>query len=109
MASDPIVSDAPTVMRTTNGGQSWIRSTLPGGGQSFNRDICFLDQNLGFISGEDGVWKTFDGGNTWIIITPGGIPGNILGSVWFINADIGVENDPGTKGLFEFVDAVLKK
>jgi photosystem II stability/assembly factor-like uncharacterized protein len=85
-----ITQNGPTVMRTLDGGATWLRSTLPGGGQSFNRDICFLDRNLGFISGEDGVWKTFDGGATWIIITPSDIPGNILGSVWFINANVGV-------------------
>ncbi len=85
-----ITQNSPRVLMTTDGGTTWQASFLTGGSTSFNRDICFLDRRTGFISGEDGVWKTFDGGNTWINITPNNIPGNILGSVWFISPEIGV-------------------
>src|SRR3989442_1467870 len=51
-----------TVLHTTNGGTTWQTGTLPNGGGSSNRDLCFVSSSVGFLSGEDGIWKTTNGG-----------------------------------------------
>ncbi|MDB5032807.1 MAG: hypothetical protein JWQ98_48 [Chlorobi bacterium] len=78
------------VLRTVDAGANWQTSFLPGASQSFNRDICFLSAQLGFVAGEDGIWKTFDGGVTWTNITPSIASSGTLGAIWFINANVGV-------------------
>jgi photosystem II stability/assembly factor-like uncharacterized protein len=85
-----ITGQSTVVARTANGGTTWETSFLPGGSTSSNRDIVFVSQTVGFVSGEDGVWKTLDGGVNWINITPPVGAGNTLGAIWFINPNVGV-------------------
>lgn len=84
-----ITSQGATVLRTTNGGVTWTAGTLPGATISANRDICFIDASVGFVSGSDSVWKTTNGGATWTGIGP---PGRRSGSTvaWFSDANNGV-------------------
>ncbi|MBC8144155.1 MAG: hypothetical protein H7X80_01150, partial [bacterium] len=79
-----------SVSRTTDGGLRWMSSTMPGATSSSNRDICFLSRTIGFVSGEDGVWKSADGGATWTNITPSGFAEFGSSSVWFTDANNGV-------------------
>ncbi len=78
-----------TILHTTDGGNSWQTGTLSGGSGSFNRDICFVTSSVGFISGDDGIWKSTDGGANWTNITPAVA---IVGSTcnWFIDGSVGV-------------------
>lgn len=53
-----------TILKTTNGGQSWNTQTS-GTNQSLMA-VYFLDANTGFVSGSSGtILKTIDGGTTW--------------------------------------------
>lgn len=68
------------VLRTTNGGTTWIGSVLPRGGQY--ESIRFVNERVGYVSGADrneqgsidinlgGIFRTTDGGSTWTDISP---------------------------------------
>lgn len=84
-----ITSQGATILRTTNSGVTWTAGTLPGATISANRDICFIDASIGFVSGSDSVWKTTNGGATWTGIGPAGRrPGSAV--AWFADANNGV-------------------
>src|SRR4029077_3742533 len=50
----------------------------------------FISSSVGFVSGEDGIWKSTDGGANWTNITPSGASLPRSTSHWFINANVGV-------------------
>lgn len=79
-----------SVLRTANGGATWTSVTLPQAGTSSNRDVSFVTTSVGFISGEDGIWKSTDGGLTWSDITPSGATTIGSSSHWFRNSSVGV-------------------
>ncbi len=56
------------VIRTTDGGDTWRGVTLPS--TEHLESIHFTTQNIGYVSGVDGIWKSEDGGNNWTNITP---------------------------------------
>lgn len=85
-----VTGQTPLMLRTVDGGLTWIPTSLPGATFSANRDICFLDPSFGIVSGEDGVWRTNDGGATWMSIAPPAQLGQTLGAVWFIDRNQGV-------------------
>lgn len=87
------VYDGVRVLHTTDAGNNWEIDTLPNAFGSVNRDICFVEKDYGFISGDDGVWKTTNGGVTWINITPKNltyIPQYTSGTAWFKDRNNGV-------------------
>ncbi len=56
-----------SVLKTTDGGSTWKRQTIPDNGKN-SANIClwFQDTNVGFIGGEDGtLLKTVNGGALW--------------------------------------------
>lgn len=55
------------IVRTTDGGKSWRGNTIPG---AFLEYVQFLTPSTGFVSGQGGVFRSDDGGATWIDITP---------------------------------------
>ena len=65
-----IVGEYGTVLKTTNGGDSW-QEVRPGNSLFTDdkkrwMDIAFLDENTGFIVGTSNmVWRTEDGGRSW--------------------------------------------
>lgn len=75
------------VVRTTDGGNTWRGSAVPGGGGCHLEYIQFLDANTGYCSGPCGMFKSTDGGATWFSIKPTGSP-NIWGG-WFKSATEG--------------------
>jgi photosystem II stability/assembly factor-like uncharacterized protein len=85
-----ITQASTTVYRTNDGGVTWQTSTLPGGGGSPNRDICFVSPSDGFVSGSDGIWKTANGGASWQNITPPSFNNNGSTSCWFTDVNNGV-------------------
>ena len=57
-----------TVIKTTNGGQSWEAISLPG----FHKSMDFIDESTGYVCGDNGrVYKTVDGGNNWQMLNTG--------------------------------------
>lgn len=75
------------VVRTTDGGNTWTGSAVPGGAGCHLEYIQFLDANTGYCSGPCGMFKSTDGGATWFSIKPTGSP-NIWGG-WFKSATEG--------------------
>lgn len=55
-----------TVLRTTNGGLNWISIPNPST-QSINK-IQFLNENTGFLGGNNALFKTTNGGNSWLTL-----------------------------------------
>ncbi|MBK9096604.1 MAG: T9SS type A sorting domain-containing protein [bacterium] len=76
----------PIILKTTNGGKSWITNSEFG--NSFTKsstNIFFINENSGWVSFYDrNAYKTTDGGLTWFT---SGISGN---SIFFINQDTGL-------------------
>lgn len=58
----------PTAYRTTDGGYSWIPLTIPVTGNHFDFNwVTAVDDSIAFICGDQGyLWKTTDGGVTWV-------------------------------------------
>lgn len=56
------------VIRTTDRGKSWKGVTLPS--TEHLESVHFTTQNIGYVSGVDGIWKSEDGGVNWTNITP---------------------------------------
>ncbi len=63
------------VWRTTDGGAHWLESGSFPGWYSGKYAVAFLDRTIGYIAGQTGessdkargsVWKTINGGDTWI-------------------------------------------
>lgn len=70
-----------TILRTVNGGVTWVPSTIVGAPEAFT-DIHFINSSTGYISGSWGAFaKTTDGGLTWQM----GATGTSIGfyTVWF--------------------------
>ncbi|MDP4236586.1 MAG: YCF48-related protein, partial [Bacteroidota bacterium] len=58
-----------TVMKTTDGGLTWLVMPNVLGSMSNFNGISFLDANIGMICGDSGkVLKTTDGGNSWNLL-----------------------------------------
>lgn len=75
------------IVRTTDGGASWQGTTIPG---SFLEYVQFINRNTGFVSGPAGVFRSDDGGQTWLDISPNTPIGeNGWGSYW-LNDRVGV-------------------
>ena len=86
------------IYRSTNGGTAWIPIfTLPG---SLFRDIEFVTNQIGFVSGADissnppkgVIYKTIDGGNTWLtssIPNSGGVINGNITDIHFENINEG--------------------
>lgn len=75
------------VVRTTDGGNTWRGTAVPGGAACHLEYIQFLDANTGYCSGPCGMFKSTDGGATWVSIKPTGSP-NVWGG-WFKSATEG--------------------
>lgn len=66
------------VLRTTDGGKQWVVSRpswVVGGGWNYCTDIFILDDQIAYISGDNGpggIVKTTDGGETWVELPDSG-------------------------------------
>ncbi|MFK7785192.1 MAG: YCF48-related protein [Crocinitomicaceae bacterium] len=68
-----IVGQDTTILKTTDGGQTWTQLSLNGIGiaalSDDFRDIQFIDENTGFlVAGYSGVYKTIDGAQSWTLV-----------------------------------------
>lgn len=55
-----------TTLKTTDGGATW--SALNLGTNATLEAVCFLDNQHGFVVGEDGMRRTTDGGLNWTVV-----------------------------------------
>jgi len=56
-----IAGSNDTYLKSTDGGVTWVPQNLSGLSSS---EVYFIDENIGFLSG-DGIWKTTNGGANW--------------------------------------------
>jgi photosystem II stability/assembly factor-like uncharacterized protein len=61
-----------TVVRTTNGGQTWLATTVPGADSLQFRDIDAIDADTAYLLSSGGgessrIYKTTDGGASWTL------------------------------------------
>ncbi|WP_196888416.1 YCF48-related protein [Aureivirga sp. CE67] len=50
-------------LKTTDGGTTWEENDLPP--ETNITSVYFVDENVGFINNNEGIYKTTDGGETW--------------------------------------------
>lgn len=75
------------VIRTTNGGNTWVGSLVP---NAYHLEhVHFPSLNIGYTSGPEGIWKSTDGGATWTNITPDDLFPDYWGC-YFLDDDNGV-------------------
>lgn len=56
--------------KTNNGGQSWETQSLPSSNHiSYLNKIYFVDSQLGFIAGDNSLFVTKNGGDSWINVS----------------------------------------
>ncbi len=69
----------PAIFLTKDGGQSWSRASVPRSGDWEIRSVTFVTPQTGFARGDKVLYRSGDGGKTWI---PGTMPpGCVLPSI----------------------------
>lgn len=86
------------VLRTTNGGATWLFSAAPVSFQA--ESIVFLNDKTGYLSGDDMVFKSTDGGATWRQLSLGALP-NVWGCAFYDDQN-GVAVGGGCTGTLHF-------
>lgn len=71
------------ILKTTDGGKIWKTQLYTSGSSKPIRSIYFIDEDFGWALGDNGIWRTTNGGANW---TKGSLNGK---SLFFINKDIG--------------------
>lgn len=83
-----IVGDDGIIIKTNDGGINWIKQNS--GVNNILFTVHFVDENNGWIAGGK-IFKTTDGGNTWIQITTPTVGGdNILYACRFFDKNNGI-------------------
>jgi photosystem II stability/assembly factor-like uncharacterized protein len=75
------------IARTTDGGNTWRASIIAG--RPFLESIHFVDTLHGFASGPGGVFKTLNGGLTWLNISVNNLTSQVWGC-YFVDKDNGM-------------------
>lgn len=89
------VGDAGTVLRTVDGGATWVNKTGVSGTTQDLKSVHFLDAATGFAVGSNGtIISTSDSGNTWKVETSP--VAHTLNSIHFIGTRGYVGGDNGT-------------
>ena len=77
------VGDAGTLLKTTNSGSTWIAP--PFVSSAILIGCFFINSSIGFVGGDDGAYKTTDGGGTWSYITGS----SLITKIHFVNSSLG--------------------
>ncbi|HSW53719.1 MAG TPA: YCF48-related protein [Ignavibacteriaceae bacterium] len=87
---DPYYNQTPYFLRTIDGGITWVQHTIT----SFNvyfSDMFFLNNNIGWVVGNEGkIFKTTDGGVSWIDKSPQQMYSTYFRSIVFRNENEGI-------------------
>ena len=94
-----------TVVKTTNGGDTWTRVSVPGAEQLDFRDIDAFSRDVAYIlsigNGElSRIYKTTDGGDTWTLQLANTDPKVFLDAMAFWSEDRGVAYSDSADGRF---------
>lgn len=67
-----IVGQKGTILKSINDGVDWEKMELNVGANQDLRFVSFLNADTGFVANENGIIRTFDGGNSWKVVSTGG-------------------------------------
>lgn len=93
------VIDNYAVMKTEDGGETWLMQSLPS--ESLMNSVCFVSEQQGWIAADNGfIWHTADGGTTWSVQDSGTL--YALKEIFFIDELHGwvIGGGPGLVGTF---------
>ncbi|OGU56918.1 MAG: hypothetical protein A2X64_02720 [Ignavibacteria bacterium GWF2_33_9] len=88
------------VVRSTNYGATWNGTKIPNADHMEN--VQFLNTNVGYVSGVDGIYKSTDGGVNFFDVTPTDSSGRGFWGSYFTDANNGVLLGGGCDGLQRF-------
>ena len=94
-----------TVLRTTNGGDTWIPATVPNADALDFRDIDAIDENVAYVlsigNGEASrIYKTTDAGRRWSLQLANTDPRVFLDAMAFWSNDHGIAYSDSNDGRF---------
>lgn len=92
---DAVQEITGNVYRTTDGGENWALAVTAE--ENVIHSIFFIDQSIGWVIGSAGIYKSIDGGNTWI--QKSSVEGS---SVYFIDSNNGWI--VGSNGIWKSTD-----
>ena len=89
------------VIRTTNYGQTWLGTVVPDPAYHLE-SIHFVNTQVGFVSGVEGIWKSTDGGASFFDITPKDSALRGFWGTYFLDENIGLVVGGGCDGMQRF-------
>ncbi len=67
------VGDRGTTLKSINDGVDWEKKELNIGANEDLKFVSFMNPDTGFVANENGIIRTFDGGNSWKIVSNTGV------------------------------------
>ena len=91
-----------SILRTTDAGLSWDGTRI----ESVNQleSINFVDKNNGYTSGEGKIYKSEDGGISWVDVSPKFATNTLFWGNSFVNKDVGILIGGGCDTFDEGID-----
>lgn len=89
------------VIRTTNYGQTWQGTVVPDPAYHLE-SIHFVNPNVGYVSGVEGIWKSTNGGASFFDVTPKDSAIRGFWGTYFLNENLGVVVGGGCDGMQRF-------
>lgn len=89
------------VIRSTNYGTTWQGSTLPQPADHME-NVFFVNELVGYVSGVEGIWKSTDGGASFVDVTPKDSAIYGFWGSYFLNENLGVIIGGGCDNMQRF-------